>query len=80
MTTTILINNFWHENKEIIRLKDKIKISLDSIESIKKTIKDDEEKIKSHELNNLRLSSRLSSEEFKTFLYYILHSNILDNF
>ncbi len=67
MTTTILINNFWHENKEIIRLKDKIKISLDSIESLKKIIKDDEEKVKSHELNNLRLSARLASEVNKPF-------------
>ncbi len=50
------------------------------IEAIKKTIKDDEEKVKSHELNNLRLSSRLSSEEIKTFLNYILHSDILDHF
>ncbi len=35
---TILINSFWHENKEIIKLKDKIKISLGLIEAIKKTI------------------------------------------
>ncbi len=63
---TMLINNFWHENKEIIRLKDKIK--------------DDEEKIKSHELNILRLSSCLSSEKYKPFLIYILQSDILDYF
>jgi hypothetical protein len=39
------------------------------LKSLKIIIKDDEEKVQSHETNILRLSSRLSSEEFRTYIY-----------
>jgi hypothetical protein len=60
------LNIITHENKEIIRLKDKIKISLDTLESLKKIIK-----VQSHELNILRLSYRLSSDDFRSYFIYI---------
>jgi hypothetical protein len=55
--------------KQLKSFKIIIKISLDTIETLKKIIKDDEEKVQSHETNILRLSSRLSSEEFRTYIY-----------
>jgi predicted nucleic acid-binding Zn-ribbon protein len=46
---TTLINNITHENDEIVRLKYKIKISLDTIEKLQKVIRDDKQEVESHE-------------------------------